>query len=107
MRQGLCVRFYVREGARQDGRPIHEWLFEQAKAEGIAGGSVFRASAGFGRHGMVADSFFELAGKLPETVEFFGDPVVIERLIARISAANLKLIYVTYPVICGVTGERN
>ncbi len=105
MSQGLCVQFFAREGARQDGRPIHEWLFEQARAEGIAGGSVFRASAGYGRHGLVEDSFFELAGKLPETVEFFGEPSAIERLIARVSAAGLKLVYVTYPVTCGVTGE--
>jgi PII-like signaling protein len=99
------VQFFVREGAREGGRPIHEWLFEQAKAEGIAGGSVFRASAGYGRHGLVEDSFFELAGSLPETVEFFGEAAAIERLIARVAAAQLKLVYVTYPVECGVTGE--
>jgi PII-like signaling protein len=104
MSQGLCVQFFVREGARQDGRPIHEWLFEQARAEGIAGGSVFRASAGYGRHGLVEDSFFELAGKLPEKVEFFGDAAAIQRLIARVAAADLKLVYVTYPVTCGMTG---
>lgn len=73
MNPGLCVRFFVRESERHASRPIHEWLFEQAKAEGIPGGSVFRASAGFGRQGLVEDSFFELAGKLPETVEFFAE----------------------------------
>lgn len=104
MSQGLCVQFFVREGARQDGRPIHEWLFEQAKAEAIPGGSVFRASAGYGRHGLVEDSFFELGGMLPETVEFFGEHDKIERLIARVSQAGLQLVYLTYPVTCGITG---
>lgn len=104
MGQGLCVQFFVREGLRQDGRPIHEWLFERAQALGIPGGSVFRASAGYGRHGLVEDSFFELAGKLPESIEFFGEAAAIERLIDEVSAAKLKLVYVTYPVTSGVTG---
>lgn len=104
MRPGLCVQFFVREGARQDGRPIHEWLFEQAKAQGIPGGSVFRASAGYGRHGLVEDSFFELAGRLPETVEFFAEQDKIERLLQVVSQAGLKIVFVTYPVTCGVTG---
>ncbi len=105
MNPGLCVQFFVREGERHAGRPIHEWLFEQAKAEGITGGSVFRASAGFGRHGLMEDSFFELAGKLPETVEFFGEHDKIERLISRVGAAGLKLVYLTYPIHCGITGQ--
>lgn len=105
MIQGLCVQFFVREGERHAGRPIHEWLFEQARAEGITGGSVFRASAGYGRHGQVEDTFFELGGRLPETVEFFGRQEHIERLIARVAQAGLKLVYLTYPVTCGVTGE--
>ena len=106
MNQGLCVQFFVREGERHAGRPIHEWLFEQAKAEGIPGGSVFRASAGYGRHGLVEDSFFELGGRLPETVEFFGEPDKIERLIARVGQAGLQLVYLRYPVSCGITGGR-
>lgn len=106
MNPGLCVQFFVREGARHAGRPIHEWLFEQAKAEGIPGGSVFRASAGYGRHGLVEDSFFELAGKLSETVEFFAEGEKIERLIARVGQAGLKLVYLCYPVRCGITGEE-
>lgn len=105
MNQGLCVQFFVREGARHAGRPIHEWLFEQAKAEGIGGGSVFRASAGYGRHGLVEDTFFELGGRLPETVEFFAEPDKIERLIARVGQAGLRLVYLTYPVTCGITGD--
>lgn len=102
--QGLCVQFFVREGAYQDGRPIHEWLFEQAKAQGIPGGSVFRASAGYGRHGLVEDSFFELAGRLPEAVVFFAEQDKIEHLLAAVSRAGLKLVFVTYPVTFGVTG---
>lgn len=100
----LCVQFFVQEGMRHDGAPIHEWLFQSAREIGIAGGTAFRASAGYGRHGLVEDSFFELAGKLPETVEFFADEALIRVLLARVGQAGLKLVYVLYPVTAGVTG---
>lgn len=100
----LCVRFFAREGMRHDGKLVHDWLFDQAKALSIQGGSAFRASAGFGRHGLHEDSFFELAGTLPETIEFFCDEDRIRALIARVGEAGLKLVYVTHPVDAGLTG---
>lgn len=100
----LCVRFFVQEGMRHNGGPIHEWLFQAAREIGITGGTSFRASAGFGRHGLHEDSFFELAGKLPETVEFFADEGLIRVLIARVGQAGLRLVYVLHPVTTGVTG---
>lgn len=103
--QNVCVRFFVQEGMRHAHQPIHEWLFGEAKALGIAGGTAFRASAGFGRHGLHEDHFFELAGRLPETLEFFADAERIEALIRRVGAAGLRLVYVTHPVNAGVTGS--
>ena len=103
--QAICIRFFVQEGMRHANRPMHEWLFEQARELGISGGTAFRAAAGFGRHGMQADTFFELAGKLPESVEFAADDTRIAALVARVAAAGLKLVYVTHPVVIGVTGS--
>ena len=101
----LCVRFYVEEGMRHEHQPIGDWLFAQAKAVGIPGGTAFRAAAGFGRHGLHEDHFFELAGKLPEAVEFFAEARDIYALLTRVGAAGLKLLYITYPVKTGVTGS--
>jgi len=100
----LCVRFFVQEGMRHAGEPMHEWLFQAAREIGITGGTAFRASAGFGRHGLHEDTFFELAGRLPETVEFFADEGLIRALIDRVGQAGLKLVYVLHPVTTGVTG---
>lgn len=100
----LCVRFFVLEGMRHEGGPIHEWLFQVAREIGIPGGTAFRASAGFGRHGLHEDTFFELAGQLPETVEFSADEGLICALLARVGQAGLKLVYVMHPVTSGVTG---
>jgi PII-like signaling protein len=101
----LCVRFYVEEGMRHEHLPIGDWLFEQAREVGISGGTAFRAAAGFGRHGLHEDHFFELAGKLPEAVEFFAAPAAIEALILRVGASGLRLLYITYPVKAGMTGS--
>lgn len=102
--QAICIRFFTEEGARHGHQPVPAWLFDQARELGIAGGTAFRAAAGFGRHGMQLDAFFELAGKLPESVEFASEAALIQALIERVSAAGLKLVYVTHPVVIGVTG---
>jgi uncharacterized protein len=102
--QTFYVRFCVQEGMKHGHHPIHEWLFDTARALGISGGTVFRAAAGYGRHGVHEDHFFELAGKLPESVEFFAEADKITALIERVGAEGLRLIYVTYPVSTGVTG---
>ncbi|NWG87140.1 MAG: DUF190 domain-containing protein [Hydrogenophilaceae bacterium] len=102
---GLCVRFYTQEGMRHQGRPIYDWLFDQARAQGIAGGTAFRAHAGFGRHGLHQDTFFELAGTLPECVEFFAEADRIQTLIQAVSEAGLALPYLSYAVAFGVTGR--
>lgn len=102
--QTMCVRFFVQEGMRHEHQPIHEWMFNEARALGIPGGTAFRASAGYGRHGVHEDSFFELAGKLPETLEFFAEADHIDALIKRVGEAGLKLVYVTHPVATGMTG---
>lgn len=102
----MCVRFFVREGMRQDGQPIHDWLFSLARDAGIRGGSAFRASAGYGRHGLHEDTFFELAGELPETVEFIAEPRSIQVLVDGVAKAGLRLMYVSYPVKLAVTGDE-
>ena len=101
----MCVQFFVQEGMRHAGHPIHEWLFAEARVLGIPGGTVFRSSAGYGRHGLIEDRFFELAGELPETVVFFAEPEQVENLAQRVGEAGLRLVYVRYPVELGVTGD--
>lgn len=102
---GNYLRFFVREGMRHADQPIHDWLFGAAREIGISGGTAFRASAGFGRHGLHEDGFFELAGTLPESVEFFGSSEQIQRLLAAVAAAGLRLVYVIHPARWAVTGE--
>ena len=56
--QAICIRFFAQEGMKHAHMPLHEWLFGQARELGIPGGTVFRAAAGFGRHGVHARQLF-------------------------------------------------
>ena len=95
--------FYVSEKQRHAGKPMYEWLLEEARGLGVHGGSVFRAIAGFGRHGRLhEDTFFELAGELAVKVEFIVDDALAEQLMQRVRAQSMEVFYVRSVVQSGV-----
>jgi len=99
----ICLQVFVSEASRHHGKLTYEWLLDTAQGLGIAGGSAFRALAGFGRHGRHDDGFFELAGELPVVVEFFVDTAMADRLLLTITEAGLKLVYAKLPAEIGIT----
>ena len=99
----VCLQVFVSESSRHRGKLTYEWLLDAAQRLGIAGGSVFRAIAGFGRHGRHDAGFFELAGELPVVVEFFVDEAMAGRLLKAVADAELKLVYAKLPAEIGVT----
>ena len=100
---GALLRFYVHEGQRHHGRPLWEWLLEEARHAGIGGGSAFRAMAGFGRHQVLHESrFFELAGSLTVEVEFMVSEEQADAFLARLRAEPLRLVYARVPASFGV-----
>ena len=102
----IYLRLYVSEGQRHRGKPAYEWLLDEAKKLGVAGGTVFRALAGYGRHHTHHDAgFFELAGDLPVMVEFFLPAEKADRLIARVHEEKLDLFYARIAAETGVTGS--
>jgi len=95
--------FYVTEKQLHAGKPLYEWLLDEARELGILGGSAFRAIAGFGRHGRLReDTFFELAGELAVKVEFVLEDNLAEQILQRVRAQNLNVFYVRYKVQSGI-----
>jgi PII-like signaling protein len=99
----VCLQVFVSEASRHHGKLTYEWLLDAAQGLGIAGGSAFRAVAGFGRHGRHDAGFFELAGDLPLVVEFFVDAEMADQLLKAVAAAGLQLVYAKLPAEIGVT----
>ncbi len=101
--QGTYLKFYVHENRRHHHLLVYEWLLEQAKKQGIHGGSAFRAIAGFGRHGVLhEDHFFELAGDVPVEVGFVVSEDEAAGLLEMIRREGLTLFYVKMPAEYGV-----
>jgi PII-like signaling protein len=102
--KSVYLKFYLTEKQRHQGKLLQEWLLERAKSLGVPGGSVFRAVAGYGRHGQLhEETFFELAGELPVQVEFVLDDVHANQLLGVVAAEGLDLPYVRYAVESGTT----
>lgn len=100
----MCLRLYSSEGRQCHGKMLHVSLLEIARELGVSGGTVIRASAGFGRHGMAEDGFFELGGNLPEIIEFVATQAQVDVLVAWCSEQQLNLFYTVTPVTSGYTG---
>jgi len=97
------LTFYVAEKQHHAGKPLYEWLLEEAKGLGIHGGSVFRAIAGFGRHGRLREeTFFELAGELAVKVEFILDDTIADQMMANVHAKSMNIFYVRHKVQSGI-----
>src|SRR2546430_9989074 len=101
-----CLRFYVTERQKHDGKLLYEWLLERAKALGVPGGTALRAIAGFGRHGVLhEETFFELAGDVPVAIEFVVDDVQADALIALLRDESVPLYFIRMAVEAGVVGQ--
>lgn len=95
--------FFVGEKQLHSGKPLYEWLLEEARELGVHGGSAFRAIAGFGRHGRLhEETFFELAGELAVKVEFILDDLLAEQLLQRVHSQGLNVFYVRCAVQSGI-----
>lgn len=103
MHTGVHLRFFVHSHAKHHGIPVHEWLLELAHKKKLAGGSAYRAIAGFGRFGVLHDeTFFELAGDLPVMVDFILKPEGAQALIDAVAEAGVELVYACSDVKFGV-----
>lgn len=69
-REGKLLRVYVGEHDRHEGRPTHEAILHLARAEGLAGATVLRGIAGFGRSSRIHSAkILRLSEDLPVVIE--------------------------------------
>ena len=69
-KQGYLLRIMIGESDRREGRPLYEWIVLKAKAEGLAGATVFRGMMGFGASSRIHTSkILRLSEDLPILIE--------------------------------------
>lgn len=67
---GRLLRIFVGESDVHDGRPLYEAIVEMLRQEGIAGATVLRGIAGFGRSSVVHSSkLLRMSIDLPIVIE--------------------------------------
>jgi PII-like signaling protein len=103
---GIRLVFYSHVHAKHEGKLVSEYLLELAKREKFGGGSVFRAVAGFGRHGVLhEEQFFELADDLPVKVEFLLTTANAESMLRRVRDAGVDVVYARTATSFGLVGN--
>ena len=105
--KGYSLRFYMLESQKHRGELLYEWLLEKAKKVGVHGGSVFKAIAGYGRHGVLHEQhFFELAGEMTMLVEFIVDADEAAQLLDIVHEDGAQLFWAKFPVEFGIVEHR-
>ncbi len=105
--KGSSLRFYMHENQRHRGVPLYEWLLTQARQRSIAGGSAFRAIAGYGRHGVMSEQhFFELAGQQTVLVEFIVSEQQADELLRIAGEDGAPLFYARFPAEFGLVSDE-
>ena len=75
------VSVYINEADQWQHRPLHLEILGMLHEQGLAGGTVLRAAAGFTGHGGVqTTSLVDAGGKLPLVVEFIDAAEAVERV---------------------------
>jgi PII-like signaling protein len=79
------VSVYLNEADEWRRKPLHLEILRLLHAEGLAGGTVVRAVAGFtGRGGVQTTSLVDAGGKLPLVVQFVDSADHVTRILPRL-----------------------
>lgn len=103
--QGFQLTFFTQQDRRHGGKPLGEWLVEEARRQGIGGATLLTGAEGFGHGGKIHSAhFFELADQ-PVEVTMAVSESEAERFFARLGEEGVKVFYVKAPIEYGTTGE--
>ena len=98
--KGVCLTLYTYELEKHHGILLYEWLLEQAKKQGIHGGSVFRAVAGYGLHHVMHEAhFLELGANVPVEIRFILENPIADNFLAYLKKEGVKLFYTLHEVM--------
>mgnify|MGYP002624407034 CR=1 FL=1 len=86
--EGQLLRIFIGENDKHEGKPLYEWIVEQARGCGLAGATVLRGLEGFGAHSRIHTAkILRLAEDLPIVIEIVDTAEKIEAFLPHIDAA--------------------
>lgn len=88
--KGKLLRIFLSEDDKHHGKPLYEWIVQQAKDAGLAGATVLRGMEGFGANGKIHTAkVLRLSIDLPMVIEIIDTPEKIETFLPVIDE-NVK-----------------
>jgi PII-like signaling protein len=82
------LRIYIDNSDTYEGEPLWQYLVQQAQAEGLAGATVFKGSAGVGAHSELHTfEIWALSQTLPVIIEIIDDEEKIIDFVNRYDGA--------------------
>ena len=102
---GYQLTFFTQQDRSHKGRPLAQWLVDEARAIGIGGATLIPAAEGFGHDKkMRSVHFFELTEQ-PVQVVLAVTEAESKRLLARIKEEGVNIFVIKTPIEFGMTGE--
>ena len=102
---GYQLTFFTQQDRSHQGRPLAQWLLDEARAIGIGGATLIPAAEGFGHdRKMRSVHFFELTEQ-PVQVILAVTEAECQRLLARIKEEGINIFVIKTPIEFGMIGE--
>jgi len=106
MIEGSCLRIYLTESSRIDGKPAMEAILGLCHDVGLRGVSVVRGIEGMGAHGAVhSTSFLALSSDLPLLIEAIDTTARIDQAIELMRPHLGECLTAVWPVSLMRNGE--
>jgi PII-like signaling protein len=103
--RGYQLTFFTQQNRTHGGRPLGEWLLEEALRLGVSGATLNAATEGYGHHHRIHSArFFELADQ-PIELTMAVTAEEADRVFERLTQEHISVFYVKAPVEFGTTGE--
>jgi len=79
--EAVLLRIFIGESDKYEGKPLHKYLVDLFRKEGLAGATVLRGIAGFGKSSHLhTTSILRLSTDLPIVIEVADKKEKIERI---------------------------
>jgi len=98
MIEGSCLRIYLTESGRIDGKPAMESILALCSKAGLSGVSVLRGIEGMGEGGVHSASFLSLSADLPLLVEAIDSREKIEHAMEQMRPHLAHCLVACWPV---------
>ena len=98
MVQGSCLRIYLTESSKIDGKPAMEAILGLCREAGLRGVSVVRGIEGMGKHGIHSASFLALSDDLPLLIEAIDTTECVNSAIEKMRPHLGQCLVAVWPV---------